>query len=101
MLRTKEEKGNLEGYQQQVALKTCLQKEWDKITPERLHHLVSVPKCLLSVMVTGKCFTVPTFFCVGRTKIGICVNFEKQKQKNPHKIHEEHIEYCAVVLFSM
>ncbi len=26
-------------------LKTCLQEEWDKITPETLHHLVSsVPK---------------------------------------------------------
>ncbi len=32
-------------------LKTCLQEEWDKITPETLHHLVSsVPKCLLSVV---------------------------------------------------
>ncbi len=31
--------------------KTCLQEEWDKITPETLHHLVSsVPKSLLSVM---------------------------------------------------
>ncbi len=29
-------------------LKTCLQEEWDKITPETLHHLVSsVPKRLL------------------------------------------------------
>ncbi len=32
-------------------LKTCLQEEWDKITPETLHHLVSsVPKRLLSVV---------------------------------------------------
>ncbi len=32
-------------------LKTCLQEEWDKITPETLHHLVSsVPKHLLSVV---------------------------------------------------
>ncbi len=31
-------------------LKTCLQEEWDKITPETLHHLVSsVLKRLLSV----------------------------------------------------
>ncbi len=31
--------------------KTCLQEEWDKITPETLHHLVSsVPKRLLSVV---------------------------------------------------
>ncbi len=30
---------------------TCLQEEWDKITPETLHHLVSsVPKRLLSVV---------------------------------------------------
>ncbi len=30
---------------------TCLQEEWDKITPETLHHLVSsVPKHLLSVV---------------------------------------------------
>ncbi len=50
-------------------LKTCLQEEWDKITPETLHHLVSsVPKRLLSVVkrngniTSGKCFTVPTFF---------------------------------------
>ncbi len=50
-------------------LKTCLQEEWDKITPETLHHLVSsVPKRLLSVvkgmatLQSGKCFTVPTFF---------------------------------------
>ncbi len=53
-------------------LKTCLQEEWDKITPETLHHLVSsVPKRLLSVvkgmttLQSGKCFTVPTFLeCV-------------------------------------
>ncbi len=32
-------------------LKTGLQEEWDKITPETLHHLVSsVPKRLLSVV---------------------------------------------------
>ncbi len=32
-------------------LKTCLQEEWDRITPETLHHLVSsVPKRLLSVV---------------------------------------------------
>ncbi len=32
-------------------LKSCLQEEWDKITPETLHHLVSsVPKRLLSVV---------------------------------------------------
>ncbi len=32
-------------------LKTCLQEEWDKITPETLHHLVSsVLKRLLSVV---------------------------------------------------
>ncbi len=32
-------------------LKTCLQEEWDKLTPETLHHLVSsVPKRLLSVV---------------------------------------------------
>ncbi len=32
-------------------LKTCLQEEWDRITPETLHHLVSsVPKHLLSVV---------------------------------------------------
>ncbi len=32
-------------------LKNCLQEEWDKITPETLHHLVSsVPKRLLSVV---------------------------------------------------
>ncbi|XDV36000.1 hypothetical protein PO909_005854 [Leuciscus waleckii] len=32
-------------------LKNCLQQEWDKITPETLHHLVSsVPKRLLSVV---------------------------------------------------
>ncbi len=32
-------------------LKTCLQEEWDKITPETLHHLVSsVPKRILSVV---------------------------------------------------
>ncbi len=32
-------------------LKTCLQEEWDKITPETLNHLVSsVPKRLLSVV---------------------------------------------------
>ncbi len=32
-------------------LKTCLQEEWDKITPETLHHLVSsVPKHILSVV---------------------------------------------------
>ncbi len=32
-------------------LKTCLQEEWDKITPETLHHLgSSVPKRLLSVV---------------------------------------------------
>ncbi len=32
-------------------LMTCLQEEWDKITPETLHHLVSsVPKRLLSVV---------------------------------------------------
>ncbi len=32
-------------------LKTCLQEEWDKITAETLHHLVSsVPKRLLSVV---------------------------------------------------
>ncbi len=50
-------------------LKTCLQEEWDKITPETLHHLVSsVPKRLLSVVKRNgnitkcKCFTVPTFF---------------------------------------
>ncbi len=56
-------------------LKTCLQEEWDKITPETLHHLVSsVPKrlfkCLWKGMATlqsGKCFTVPTFLeCVCR-----------------------------------
>ncbi len=52
-------------------LKTCLQEEWDKITPETLHHLVSsVPKRLLSVvkkmatLQSGKCFTVPTFWNV-------------------------------------
>lgn len=34
-----------------IHLQTCLQEEWDKITPETLHHLVSsVPKCLLSVV---------------------------------------------------
>ncbi len=52
-------------------LKTCLQEEWDKITPETLHHLVSsVPKRLLSVvkrngtLQSGKCFTVPIFWNV-------------------------------------
>ncbi len=35
-------------------LKTCLQEEWDKITPETLHHLVSsVPKRLLKGWLTG------------------------------------------------
>ncbi len=48
-------------------LKTCLQEEWDKITPETLYRLVSsVPKRRLSVvkgmatLQSGKCFTVPT-----------------------------------------
>ncbi len=52
-------------------LKTCLQEEWDKITPETLHHLVSsVPKRLLSVvkkmatLQSGKCFTVHEGFSV-------------------------------------
>ncbi len=46
-------------------LKTCLQEEWDKITPETLHHLVSsVPKHLFSVVkrngnITKYC---PNFF---------------------------------------
>ncbi len=32
-------------------LETCLKEEWDKITPETLHHLVSsVPKRFLSVV---------------------------------------------------
>ncbi len=61
-------------------LKTCLQEEWDKITPETLHHLVSsVPKRLLSVvkrngkLQSGKCFTVPTFF-------GMCCRSEWQER---------------------
>ncbi len=38
-------------------LKTCLQEEWDKITPETLHHLVSsVPKRLLSVSLLSQLF---------------------------------------------
>lgn len=81
VLQTKEENGNLEGYQQQVALKTCLQKEWDKFTPERLHHLVSVvPKRFLSVMVTGKCFTVRTFFVSQEPKFEYMLILKTNKQ---------------------
>ncbi len=46
-------------------LKTCLQEEWDKITPETLHHLVSsVPKRLLSVVKSVATFVLCSAFVV-------------------------------------
>ena len=39
-------------------LKTCFQEEWDKVTPEKLPHLLSsVPKRLLSVVKRNGNFT--------------------------------------------
>ncbi len=83
-------------------LKTCLQEEWDKITPETLHHLVSsVPKRLLSVvkrmatLQSGKCFTVPTFF-------GMCCRSEWQERMYIYKWHEvdqtKHEIFCSYCL---
>ncbi len=83
-------------------LKTCLQEEWDKITPETLHHLVSsVPKRLLSVvkgmatLQSGKCFTVPTFF-------GMCCRSEWQERMYIYKWHEvdqtKHEIFCVHIV---
>ncbi len=55
-------------------LKTCLQEEWDKITPETLHHLVSSVPPFLSVVkgmatLQVEMLTVPTFLeCVCRSE---------------------------------
>ncbi len=84
-------------------LKTCLQEEWDKITPETLHHLVSsVPKRLLKCCEkewqhykVGKCFTVPTFF-------GMCCRSEWQERMYIYKWHEvdqtKHEIFCSYCL---
>ncbi len=83
-------------------LKTCLQEEWDKITPETLHHLVSsVPKRLLSVVkrngniTSGKCFTVPTLF-------GMCCRSEWQERMYIYKWHEvdqtKHEIFCVHIV---
>ncbi len=85
-------------------LKTCLQEEWDKITPETLHHLVSsVPKRLLSVwkgmatLQSGKCFTVPTFF-------GMCCRSEWQERMyitNDMKLTRQNMKYFVFILSAM
>ncbi len=80
-------------------LKTCLQEEWDKITPETLHHLVSsVPKRLLSVVkrngniTSGKCFTVPTFF-------GMCCRSEWQYIYKWHEVDQtKHENICVHIV---
>ena len=75
-------------------LKRKMREEWDKITPETLHHLVSsLLKCLLNVMKrnlqsdtlctlqSDKCFTVPNFLQVARNKIEISVYVEKKTKQ--------------------
>ncbi len=62
-------------------LKTCLQEEWDKITPETLQ--------------SGKCFTVPTFF-------GMCCRSEWQERMYIYKWHEvdqtKHEIFCVHIV---
>lgn len=53
-------------------LKTCLQEEWHKITPETLHLVSSVPKYLSVVLILCPVFLHHFFFLVHALGVQLC-----------------------------